>query len=116
MNYILPRSEGYHQDSHSLINSAEDFFLFSAEDDFKGITLNLSTLNDDIKENMLRDVIDKFGIISLITTSEDIALLEEYIEYIDFVFIKDLQSQEDYEGQKELLLVFEKRALMKKIH
>ena len=115
LNYILPRSSGYHQDAHTLINTPEDFFLFAEDDEFRGVVVNLSTLRDEIKENILNDSINKFGVISLITTSDDLPLLENCIEYIDFVFVKDISSQEEFEGQKELLLMFEKRALMKKL-
>lgn len=115
LNYILPRSSGYHEEAHSLINSAEDFFMITPEDESKGIVLNLSTLKDEIKEAILHDSIEKFGVISLIATSDDIPLLEEIIEYIEFIFIKDITNSEDFESQKEILLMFEKRALMKKL-
>ena len=115
LNYILPRSSGYHEDAHTLINSAEDFFKVTPEDEAKGIVLNLSTISDDIKEQILHDSIMKFGIVSIIATSNDIAYLESVIESVEFVFIKDISTQEEFEEQKELLLIFEKRALMQKL-
>ncbi len=115
LNYILPRSSGYHEDAHTLINSAEDFFKVTPDDEAKGIVVNLSTISDDIKEQILRDSIMKFGIVSIIATSNDIAYLESVIESVEFVFIKDISTQEEFEEQKELLLIFEKRALMQKL-
>ena len=115
LNYILPRSSGYHEDAHTLINSAEDFFKVTLEDEAKGIVVNLSTISDDIKEQILHDSIMKFGVVSIIATSNDIAYLESVIESVEFVFIKDISTQEEFEEQKELLLIFEKRALMQKL-
>ncbi|MEC8220904.1 MAG: hypothetical protein VX028_02425, partial [Nanoarchaeota archaeon] len=115
LNYILPRSSGYHEDAHTLINSAEDFFKVTPDDEAKGIVVNLSTISDDIKEQILHDSIMKFGIVSIIATSNDIAYLESVIESVEFVFIKDISTQEEFEEQKELLLIFEKRALMQKL-
>ncbi|MEC8221301.1 MAG: hypothetical protein VX028_04455, partial [Nanoarchaeota archaeon] len=71
--------------------------------------------SDDIKEQILHDSIMKFGVVSIIATSNDIAYLESVIESVEFVFIKDISTQEEFEEQKELLLIFEKRALMQKL-
>ena len=116
LRYILPSSLAFNENAMVLINSLEDFFRIDANVNSKGFVVNLSNINDEIKEDFFRDSLEKFGRLSLICFKDDLALLEEHIKQIDFVFIKDLENLEDLEEQKELLLIFEKRALMKSLN
>lgn len=113
MNYILPISIELHDNAMTLINSANDFFKLNKYDETQGIVLNLSTIEEDIKLEFLKTTYHKFGEFGIICNLNDINYLESVIDKVDFVFVKDLTSDSQYNLVKEKLLTFEKRFLLK---
>lgn len=97
-----------------LINSPSDFFLVGDVDEGREYFVNLSVIDPVLKEGFLRECVNKFGRVNIIVLLEDLDLVEDYIESISGVFVKDLRSLEEYDEVNRKILLFEKRRLMKK--
>ena len=115
INYIMPvslaKSNSYPNCS-LLINNSEDYFVVS--ENAKGYYVNLTQIDPSLKVQFLKESIRRFNNISLIIFKEDIDLLEKYLYGINSVFVKNLETNEDYADVIQKIKNFEKRSLMKK--
>lgn len=114
LKYILPieLNEKSLNDCYLLLNSPSDYFLIDKEQKVNYF-LNLSKINSLIKEAVLKETIDKLGIVSVIITKENIHLIENYINKIENVFVKDLTTNEEYVQIKNKILGYEKKYLIR---
>lgn len=114
LNYILPieLNSPKVKDCYLLLNSANDYFLIDKTQNVNYF-LNLSKINSLIKEKILKEIIEKIGKVSLIITKEDLYLIQEHINKIENVFVKDITTNDDYFQIKNKILSFEKIFLMK---
>jgi len=116
LNYILP-IDLYHNElevDYLLINSVEDYFLL--DNDLikeKKIFVNLSKIDKKIRKNFFKSIIKNIKNISLIIIKDDLDYIQDNIERIENIMIRDLESDEDYNLQINKILSFEKKYLMK---
>ena len=113
MKYILPvvlKTEEL-TDYYYIVNKLGDFFLMDNENKFKYL-VNLSYIDDDIKQNYLKKCFEVCKLTGLIILKRDIDLIAEYINKINLLFIKDISIPEELETIKNKVLGFEKKFLM----
>ncbi|MFW5704256.1 MAG: hypothetical protein ACOCXG_00290 [Nanoarchaeota archaeon] len=117
INYVLPinLNAADVKGCYLLINNIEDFFQIRDKQDVKYF-INLSYVDEKIRENFLKIASEKFGRVSIIILKENLEIIENYIDKIENIFIKNLDSSEDYIKSKEKILSMEKRFLMKKLN
>lgn len=115
LKYILPITMQTENTSkcHLLINSINEFFLVDEKKEGFEYFVNLSHIDESIKKNYLKSVANKLGRVSLILLKEDISLIEDIVSKVDGVYVRDIESDEDYTFVKDKILTLEKRFLMK---
>ena len=115
LKYILPitmQSENMPK-CHLLINSINEFFLVDDKKEGFEYFLNLSHIDESIKKNYLKSASEKLGRVSLILLKEDVNLVEDIVSKVNAIYVRDIESDEDYNEVKNKLLTLEKRFLMK---
>lgn len=115
LKYILPitmQTENT-QKCHLLINSINEFFLNLEKTEGFEYFVNLSHVDESIKKNYLKSVVNKLGRVSLILLKEDISLIDEIISKVDGIYVRDIESDADYIEVKNKILTFEKRFILK---
>lgn len=113
LRYILPLAiaDNVSKKCHLLVNNAHEFFI--ADDLSKDYFINITQMDDSIKEKFIKNCCDKFKRISIILNKDDIPKIENSINRIDNVYIQDISSGEDYAVAEEKILSYEKSFLMK---
>lgn len=114
MNYVLPinlKSE-LTKNHYFIINNLNDYFLMEENCECKYF-VNLSFIDDSIKKNFLLKCMKTCDIFGIILLKKDLDLVSEFIDKINCVFIKDLESDFEYESVKTKILGYEKKFLIK---
>lgn len=118
MKFILPLElykNGVNVD-YLLINSTNEYFLLNEDTKDKNIFINLSRIDGSIKKQFLEHAINEIGKVSLILLKENLYLIEKYINRIENIMIKDINSDYEFQEIKNQILGFEKKFLMNKFN
>lgn len=116
LNYVLPINlfEESLKEHYFLINNANDFFLIDEKKSGSKFFVNLSYIDGSIKKTFLDKCIELSSNVCIILNKQDLDLVEDKIERITGVFVKDIHSEDDMTEVKYRLLAFEKNFLMKR--
>ncbi|MCA9495422.1 MAG: hypothetical protein KC589_00630 [Nanoarchaeota archaeon] len=102
-NYVVPISimerSQIDDNVYLLVNSTNEYFLIDEEMGAKYF-LNLTFIDSSVKRNFLLETINRLGKLSLMISKEDINLLDGCMDAIENIFIRDLNSNEEYERIK----------------
>lgn len=114
LNYVIPigiNNEDI-KGCHLLIKNPTDFFLIDEDQDVDYF-INICDINDAIKKQYVNEIIKKVGLISVICMKKDLELIGKYIDKIEAIKVKDVESDYDLEEVKRKIISYEKRKLMR---
>lgn len=116
LNYILPirLNDKTIKGCSLLITNPTDYFLIDEDQKNVEYFVNISEINDAIKGKFLKEIINKVGPISLICSKDDLKHVEDNIENIKRIKVKNVEYNEDLEEIRNKILGFEKRVLMRR--
>jgi hypothetical protein len=117
LNYVIPMgvSSEYSDKHNYIVNSANDFFLL--QDNQKlNLFINLSYIDESIKEMFLIQCLKHAKSAYVVCQKQDITLVEEHINKLSGVFVKDLESADELYQIETNILTFEKNYLMRKFN
>lgn len=119
LKYVLPLRM-YSEDlkkHYFMIGGVADLFSVDLQDfsDDVNLFVNMSEMEGSVKENFLKFVCSKFRNVSLIANRKDLDVIGNHIEKITAIFVKDINSSEDYDSVKNSILSFEKNYVMKNL-
>jgi hypothetical protein len=114
LNYVLPLglSEVYSDKHNYIVNSTNDFFLLDGSQKLN-LFINLSYIDDSIKKRFLEECLKRANLVYVVCQKSDLYLVEEYINKLSGVFVKDLESVDELRDIEYNVLSFEKNYLMK---
>lgn len=115
LNYALPISSGIHSQAYTLISSPQDYFLLISTNQNAHPLVNISVIEEDIKDSFIQEISKNYDKLSLIISKQDIPLLYEFIPNIDIVYIKDIEEEQELEMCKNKIMSFEKQILLSQI-
>lgn len=103
VKYILPISLSKNDNNNCflLVNNTNDFFMI--KDNSREYFLNLTHVDQTLRENFLKSGVEKLGNISLIALKEQADMILPYIKNVNMVFFKDLHSKEELDFIKNKL-------------
>ena len=113
LTYALPVYSGTHEQAKMLLSSPHDFLVALKAQPQQEPLLNVSVLEDEIKQPLIEEVAHHYEQFSVIVNKDDIPVLESFIESLNVVYVKDALQEQDLEEIQQIMLAFEKRALMK---
>jgi hypothetical protein len=114
LNYVVPLgvSEVYSDRHNYIVNSTNDFFLLDRNQKLN-LFINLSYIDDSIKKRFLEECLKRANLAYVVCQKSDLYLVEEYINKLSGVFVKDLESVDELRDIEYSVLSFEKNYLMK---
>jgi hypothetical protein len=117
LNYVLPLgvSEVYSDKHNYIVNSTNDFFLLDGNQKLN-LFINLSYIDDSIKKRFLEQCLKQANFAYVVCQKSDLYLVEEYINKLSGVFVKDLESVDELRDVEYSVLSFEKNYLLKKFN
>ncbi|MCA9459638.1 MAG: hypothetical protein KC550_03760 [Nanoarchaeota archaeon] len=109
LNYVVPISlinrNNIKGNVSLLINSTNEYFLIDRKLS-ASYFINLTFIDSSIKKRFLEDAVNKLGNLNLMILKDDINLLKNCVSLINSVYIKDLNSNSEYEIIRDKILSF----------